>query len=184
MPAVIRADAGSIGPALARARRSAGLTQAELATRIGTTQASITRLERGRFLPSVRTLRRIAAALDLTFAIGGAGGHEARSGPRSAPTLDEVRAHRAEIVAIAAAEGADDVRVFGSVARGDARPESDVDFLVVLGPDCSLLNLSGLHLRLEEVLGRPVHISTLLEHTSSERERRVSERIRNEAVRL
>ncbi len=72
-----------------------------------------------------------------------------------APTL---RARREEIVRIAAARGARDVRVFGSVARGEARPDSDVDFLVDLDPERTLLDLSGIILDLEEALDREVDV--------------------------
>lgn len=48
----------------------------------------------------------------------------------TAPTLAGLRARRAEILALAARYGAYNVRVFGSVARGDATPESDIDLLV------------------------------------------------------
>lgn len=49
---------------------------------------------------------------------------------QTAITLADLRARRAEIVALAARCGASNVRVFGSVARGDATPESDIDLLV------------------------------------------------------
>lgn len=46
--------------------------------------------------------------------------------------LDEIKAHREEILALAKKYGLKDVRVFGSVARGEERPDSDIDFLVEL----------------------------------------------------
>ncbi len=67
---------------------------------------------------------------------------------------------RDEIRRAAAESGARDVRVFGSVARGDERNDSDVDFLVVLEPGRSLLDLARLELRLERLLGRPVDVVT------------------------
>ena len=65
-----------------------------------------------------------------------------------------------EIEAVAAAHGARDVRVFGSVARGEERPDSDVDFLVTLEPGRSLLDLARLEIQLEGLLGRPVEVVT------------------------
>ena len=50
--------------------------------------------------------------------------------------------------------------VFGSTARGEARPDSDVDFLVEFEKGRSLLDLSGLRLDLEEVLGCEVDVAT------------------------
>ena len=55
----------------------------------------------------------------------------------SKPTLEDLRARREEILQIAAAHGAHNVRVFGSVARGDADSRSDVDLLVDITSDAS-----------------------------------------------
>jgi uncharacterized protein len=75
-------------------------------------------------------------------------------------TLKEaLREKRDDILRIAAQHGALNVRVFGSVARGEERPESDVDFLVEMEKGRSLLELSGLWLDLEELLGRKVHVA-------------------------
>ena len=57
-------DAQEIGREIARIRRLRGLTQAELARRVGTQQPAIARIEQGRTLPSLRTLLRIAEALN------------------------------------------------------------------------------------------------------------------------
>ena len=67
---------------------------------------------------------------------------------------------RRQILEIAARHGAHQVRVIGSVARGDARPDSDVDFLVQLDPDRSLLDHAALMVELERVLGRKVDVAT------------------------
>lgn len=71
-----------------------------------------------------------------------------------------VREKRAEILRIASRYGARDVRVFGSVARGEAGRESDVDFLVELEAGRSLLDLGGLQMELEELLGCKVDVVT------------------------
>ncbi len=65
---------------------------------------------------------------------------------------------RDEIIAIAAKHRAGNVRVFGSVARGDADEDSDVDFLVVLHPETSLMDHAALLVELEELLGRKVDV--------------------------
>jgi predicted nucleotidyltransferase len=57
--------------------------------------------------------------------------------------IDELKAKREEILRIAAQHGARDVRIFGSLARGDARLDSDVDVLVNLEPGRSLLDLAA-----------------------------------------
>ena len=69
-----------------------------------------------------------------------------------------LKGKREEILRIAARHGARSVRVFGSVARGDARPSSDVDFLVELEEGRSLLDFVGLWQDLEESLGRRVDL--------------------------
>lgn len=71
-----------------------------------------------------------------------------------------IQAQRDVIVALAAKHGAHNVRVFGSAARDEAGPQSDVDILVDLDSDRSLLDLGGLLMDLEELLGRKVDIVT------------------------
>ncbi|MGH8611755.1 MAG: nucleotidyltransferase family protein [Gammaproteobacteria bacterium] len=61
---------------------------------------------------------------------------------------------------IAAKHGAYNVRVFGSVVRGEARPDSDIDLLIEKGPTTSSWFPAGLVLELEEMLGRRVEIVT------------------------
>ena len=67
---------------------------------------------------------------------------------------------REDILRIAAQHGAHNVRVFGSVARGEARPDSDVDLLVELESGRSLLDLGGLLMDLQTLLGRKVDVVT------------------------
>ncbi len=67
---------------------------------------------------------------------------------------------RKEILTIAAKYGAHNVRIFGSVVHGKERPDSDIDLLVDLDPDRSLLDLGGLLMDLKELLGRKVDIVT------------------------
>jgi hypothetical protein len=66
--------------------------------------------------------------------------------------------HRDAILAIAARYGARNVRAFGSAARGDAGPDSDIDLLVDLEPGRTLLDLVALWQDLEDLLGRPVDV--------------------------
>lgn len=73
-------------------------------------------------------------------------------------TMDALRAKREEILRLARQWGARDVRVFGSVARGDAGPSSDVDFLVEFEAGRSLLDHGGLLMDLQELLGCEVDV--------------------------
>lgn len=66
--------------------------------------------------------------------------------------------HRSEIVALAHAHKASNIRVFGSVARGEDDEASDIDLLVDLDPGADLFDLAALDTELTELLGRPVDI--------------------------
>jgi len=71
-----------------------------------------------------------------------------------------VKEKRGEILRIAARYGASNVRVFGSVARGEAGPESDVDFLIELEPGRTLFDLGGFLYEVRELLGVSVDVVT------------------------
>jgi predicted nucleotidyltransferase len=71
-----------------------------------------------------------------------------------------LRQYRADILRLAAKHGAHDVRVFGSVVRGEDTPDSDVDFLVTMEPERSLFDMGGLLTDLEDLLGRRVDVVT------------------------
>jgi uncharacterized protein len=79
---------------------------------------------------------------------------------RSIMNLEQLRARREQILATARRHGARTLRVFGSVARGDADVESDVDFLVELEPGRSLLDQGALLMDLQEQLGCRVDVMT------------------------
>jgi predicted nucleotidyltransferase len=84
---------------------------------------------------------------------------------------------RQDVLRIAGNYGARCVRVFGSVARGEADAESDVDFLVEFDPGRSLLDLGGLQFELEALLGR--HVDVVTERGLKAR---IRERVLREAV--
>ena len=73
---------------------------------------------------------------------------------------DLVRNRRQDILQIAARHGAHNVRVFGSVARGESGPDSDIDFLVEMEPGRSLFDLGGLLVDLQTLLGADVDVVT------------------------
>ncbi len=73
---------------------------------------------------------------------------------------DIISEKREDILRIAEKYGARNVRVFGSVARGDAGPESDIDLLVDMEPDRSLFDMGGLLMDLQDLLGRKVDVVT------------------------
>lgn len=90
-----------------------------------------------------------------------------------------LREKREEILRTCAKYGARNVRIFGSVARGEADKHSDFDFLVEMEAGRSLFDLGGLQYELEQMLGCPVDVVT-------ERgiKARIRERVLREAVPL
>jgi len=90
-----------------------------------------------------------------------------------------LKAKREEILRIAARHGARNVRLFGSVARGEADAKSDVDVLVDMEPGRSLLDMGGLLMDLQDLLGCRVDVV-------SERglRERIRERVLQEAIPL
>lgn len=95
------------------------------------------------------------------------------------PTLSFVRSRGAEIAKAAARRGACNLRVFGSVARGDSNERSDIDLLVDLEPGRSLLDLGGLYMDLVDLLGREVDVGTV-----ASLKLRIRQRVLDEAVAL
>ncbi len=73
-------------------------------------------------------------------------------------TRQQLAERREEILAVARRYGAHDIRIFGSVARGDQSEGSDLDLIVRFDPDRSLFDHGGLLMDLEELLGVKVDI--------------------------
>ena len=90
-----------------------------------------------------------------------------------------LQARRKEILEIAARYGARDVRIFGSVARGDQQENSDLDLVVRFDPERSLLDHAGLIIDLEELLG--IQVDIVSERGLRER---FQERVAKEAIPL
>ena len=76
----------------------------------------------------------------------------------SPPTVERVRARRADILRLAARYGVSNVRIVGSVARGEATAAGDVDLLITVPPSCSVFDLVGLWLDMQELLGCAVSL--------------------------
>lgn len=119
---------------------------------------------------SRRTIRAYAAEGRIPFTVT-PGGHRrfdvqaVRSAlyphrPRQTASMALLRHRRPEIVAAAARCGAHNVRIFGSVATGNADSQSDIDFLVTLEPGRSYADIEDLCRSLEELLEHPVDILT------------------------
>jgi len=92
-------------------------------------------------------------------------------------TLEYIKRNREEILAIARSHGASNVRVFGSVARGESDQKSDIDILVDLDPGRSLFDLGGLLFDLREYFETEVDVVT-----EKGLRNRIRERVIDEAI--
>lgn len=120
-------------------RRAAGLSQAELARRSGVAQPNLAAYESGRRRPSAEMIERLRAA----------------ARPRPSEALE---AQRGEVIKLLGRHGMTGVRVFGSAARGDDTPGSDLDLLVDLADGVDVLDLIDAADELEHLLGCAVDI--------------------------
>lgn len=114
-------------------RMAAGLSQSELARRAGVPQPNVSAYENGRRTPSEAVRQRLTRAL-------------------SEQPSERVAKHRNEIRALVAAHRAAAPRIFGSVARGEDVPGSDLDLLVEFTDEASLLDEVALRLALTDLL--------------------------------
>ena len=163
-----------VGGLIRDARTRAKLSQAALADRAKTSQPAIARYEAGAASPSLSTLERILAAAESSLILS-APQRPRRSREHSrGGRLGLIRRLRRSLEAAAARHGVRDLRVFGSVARGDETPESDVDFLVELDPGRTLIDLIGFQQEAEEILGFGVDVAV---------PRMMKERVRARAIR-
>ncbi len=137
---------------------SSGLSQGELAARAGVSQPMISAYERGRREPSIATLSRLVAAAGCELEIDVRPVEEPGRAISQTSTGLRLRGLREEIIDAAAAKGATNVRVFGSVARGDETEESDLDLLVDIDSGVGLIALMELEEQIEGIVGRPVDV--------------------------
>jgi predicted nucleotidyltransferase/DNA-binding XRE family transcriptional regulator len=163
----------NVGGLIRDARARAKLSQAALADRAKTSQPALARYEAGVASPSLSTLERILEASDSSLVLS-APRRPRRARRSSGQRLALVRRHRSKLQAAAERHGIRDLRVFGSVARGDASPESDVDFLVDIDPGRTLLDLIGFQQEAEDILGIGVDVAA---------PRMMKERVRGRAIR-
>lgn len=121
------------------ARLTAGMSQSQLAVAANVPQPNLSAYENGRRAPSPEVLERIRQALHV------------RPSAR-------LREHRDAVLAAVASYRAVDPRVFGSVARGEDQPGSDLDLVVRFTEDASMLDEVGLRIELSDLLGIPVDV--------------------------
>jgi predicted nucleotidyltransferase/DNA-binding XRE family transcriptional regulator len=142
---------------LRRARRRAGLTQVDLARRAQVAQSVVSAYESGHRQPSLPALMRLidAAGSDLRLVLEA---QPAGLDRLAGPIGRRVRRHRAELATVAAASGVTRLAVFGSVARGQEGPDSDVDLLIEVPPGLGLLGIGRLREQFEDIVGASVDL--------------------------
>jgi uncharacterized protein len=146
------------------ARTSAGLSQSELASRAGTSQPALARYESGATIPTLPTLERLLAASGCQLQIEApaltAGARALSTRGRLGPIAARLRRQRRHILELARKRGVGKVRVFGSVARGEAAAASDLDLLVDLKSGRTLVDLAGFRRDVSDLLDLPVDVAT------------------------
>ena len=149
-------SAGTSASLLRQARQRAHLSQTDVARRAHVAQSVVSAYESGRREPALSTLVRLVAATGHRVVLGLEPDPEARPGLPDTPLGRRLRQRRTAVLAVASRHGAENVRVFGSVARGEDQPDSDVDLLADLAPGTGLFELGAFERKLTEVLG--VHV--------------------------
>lgn len=153
-----------IPQAIRQVRRDANLSQVDLAARAGTSQSALARYETGAALPTLPTLERLLAACGrrLEIQTPRARPFAPASSVRSqlGPQADTLRRQRRRLLDAAEKHGVGHLRAFGSLARGEATADSDIDLLVDLKPGRTLLDLAAFRREAGEVLELPVDVAT------------------------
>ena len=140
------------------AETTARLSQTDLGKRAGVAQSVISAYESDRREPGLRTLNKLIAATGHQLTIDVIAAPDRRLGLPDTPLGRRLRRRRRTIIDLAARHGARNVRVFGSVARGEDTQRSDIDLLVDLDDGVGLVALAALERELAEVLGTTVDV--------------------------
>lgn len=162
---------------LRAARLRSNLSQADLARRAGVAQSVISAYESGRREPSLATLARLIEATGHDLLVEAVPSELGVRGLPDTPLGRRLRRRRKAIIEVAARRRARNVRVFGSVARGDDTPTSDIDLLVDLDGGVGLLALGELEHELSDLLGVKVDIVPATMLKSGVRDEVISEAI-------
>ena len=128
-----------------------------MAARAGVTQSVISAYEAGHRQPAIPALAALVDAAGYELVMG-VRRQPQRLGRLSGPVGRRVRRHRHDLISAAAAHGIRNLQVFGSVARGEDRPDSDVDLLADFPAGLSLFGLGRVEAELEDILGSRVDL--------------------------
>ena len=155
----------NVAATIHHARTRAGLSQVDLAKKVGTSQPALARYETGAALPTLPTLERLLRGCGQRLELRTSDADEPTASASSVrsqlgPLAQQLRRSRRRLLDSARAHGVRRVRVFGSIARDEAGPASDVDLLVELAPGRTLLDLTGFRRDATMILGIPVDVAT------------------------
>jgi predicted nucleotidyltransferase/DNA-binding XRE family transcriptional regulator len=155
----------NVAATIHHARTRAGLSQVDLAKKVGTSQPALARYETGVALPTLPTLERLLRGCGQRLELRTDDADERTTSASSVrgqlgPLAQQLRRSRRRLLDSARAHGVRRVRVFGSIARDGVGPASDVDLLVELAPGRTLLDLVGFRREAAETLGIPVDVAT------------------------
>jgi len=134
------------------------MSQAELARRARVSQSVISAYENGRREPGMAMLSKLVQAAGHRLRVDVVPEAGAARGLPDTPMGRRLRRHRRAVIETAERRGVTNVRVFGSVARGDDTEASDVDLLADFGADVGLVALASVERELQETLGRAVDV--------------------------
>ena len=146
------------GALIRAARQRAGLSQTELARRAAVAQSVISVYETDRREPGLAMLTKLVEAAGHDLVVDVRPSASLRRGLPDTPLGRRLRRHRRAVIEAAARRGAGNVRVFGSVARGEDTDRSDVDLLVDLSGEVGLVALAGLAREIGEIVGVDVDV--------------------------
>jgi predicted nucleotidyltransferase/DNA-binding XRE family transcriptional regulator len=144
--------ASSAASTIRAARLRAGMTQTQLANRADLAQSVVSAYESSKREPSYEMLRKLIAAsgFDMDVVLVPLAERSTRK--------QAIENNRNRLLRALRQLGARDVKLFGSVARGEDGPESDIDLLVDIAPDIGLFALGRMRSAAEHILGSSVDI--------------------------
>ncbi|CRK59458.1 Predicted nucleotidyltransferases [Alloactinosynnema sp. L-07] len=173
MSATAPEDRATAARLVATARGKRGLSQRELAAAAGVPQSTVSKIESGQRQPSVAMLERLIAAAGFQVAT------QLVNTVRPSVLLEQ---HSSDVARVFARYPVSAAWVFGSVARGDDGPDSDLDLLVELTPGASFADIIGLDDELSELLSCPVDVVITTELDSNDLFRRGVNRHRRQLI--
>jgi len=165
------------GALIREARQRAGLSQTELARRAAVAQSVISAYETDRREPGLAMLTKLVEAAGHDLVVDVRPSASLRRGLPDTPLGRRLRRHRRAVIDTAARHGAANVRVFGSVARGEDTEHSDIDLLVDLSIDVGAVGLAGLTREIGEIVGVEVDVVPAASLKPAVRDRALAEAV-------